>query len=338
MIALHNSSDIYFEYWSAALKKNNLSWKVVDCMSSDIIGDLANVDILLWSWHHNDPSAQLMARALIKALELKNIKVYPDFNTCWHFDDKIAQKYLLEVIRAPLIKSDVLFSKADAMSWLDQTQLPFVFKLRNGAGSDNVRLISSKASAQKMIRRMFKGKVGYLTRLTPLNEALMRFRRTKSWRNFLRIFRGLGRSVVVHPAIRRLAPQRGYFYAQEFVPGQNCDIRVIVIGNRAFGFRRMVRPGDFRASGSGEIDYRMSKIPPAAVAKSFDISRKLSTQSLAFDFLVDGEDLSIVEISYRFNVPLYYACEGYWDDSLQWYDREVDPLGFILQDLGLNVG
>ena len=106
-----------------------------------------------------------------------------------------------------------------------------------------------------------------------------------------------------------------------------------MIGNRAFGFRRMVRPGDFRASGSGEIDYRMSKIPPAAVAKSFDISRKLSTQSLAFDFLVDGEDLTIVEISYRFNVPLYYACEGYWDDSLQWYDREVDHLGLSCKTL-----
>ena len=47
--------------------------------------------------------------------------------------------------------------------------------------------------------------------------------------------------------------EREYVYFQEFLPGNNFDIRIIVIGDKAFGLKRMVRKGDFRASGSGEF-------------------------------------------------------------------------------------
>ena len=34
------------------------------------------------------------------ALEHKGIKVFPDSKTCWHFDDKVGQKYLFEELKA----------------------------------------------------------------------------------------------------------------------------------------------------------------------------------------------------------------------------------------------
>ena len=40
--------------------------------------------------------------------------------------------------------------------------------------------------------------------------------------------------------------RRGYVYFQDFIPDNQFDTRVTVIGNRAFAFIRKVRPGDFR--------------------------------------------------------------------------------------------
>ena len=50
--------------------------------------------------------------------------------------------------------------------------------------------------------------------------------------------------------------QRSYILWQEFIPDNQRDFRVTIIGRRyAFVFWRNNRPGDFRASGSGLIDY-----------------------------------------------------------------------------------
>ena len=70
--------------------------------------------------------------------------VFPNFNTAWHFDDKVGQKYLLEAIDAPLVPSYVFYSKEMALKWLEQTQFPKVFKLRGGAGSANVKLVQDE--------------------------------------------------------------------------------------------------------------------------------------------------------------------------------------------------
>ena len=47
----------------------------------------------------------------------------------------------------------------------------------------------------------------------------------------------------------------GYAYFQDFIPENQFDIRVVVIGKRSFAIKRMVRKDDFRASGSGKIKY-----------------------------------------------------------------------------------
>ena len=82
-------------------------------------------------------------------------KVFPDFNTMWHFDDKVGQKYLLEIIGAPLVPTWVFYDKHEALSWVDKTDFPKVFKLRGGAGSANVQLAHTKREAVKLIRKAF---------------------------------------------------------------------------------------------------------------------------------------------------------------------------------------
>jgi glutathione synthase/RimK-type ligase-like ATP-grasp enzyme len=81
--------------------------------------------------------------------------VFPDFRTAWHFDDKVAQKYLFEAIGAPLVPSYVFFDKQEALRWAELTTFPKVFKLRGGAGSQNVSLVKTKQECIKLIHKAF---------------------------------------------------------------------------------------------------------------------------------------------------------------------------------------
>jgi biotin carboxylase len=74
----------------------------------------------------------------------------------------VVQKYLFEVIDAPLIPSYVFYDEKEALEWAKNTEWPKVFKLTGGVGSSNVRLIKSEKEAKKVIRRSFrKGYVAF---------------------------------------------------------------------------------------------------------------------------------------------------------------------------------
>ena len=53
---------------------------------------------------------------------------------------------------------------------------------------------------------------------------------------------------------------------------------------------------------------------------NFDISNKLNSQSIALDFIWDGKNFKVVEISYCFIIGKFYDdCPGYWDNKLNWH-------------------
>lgn len=133
---------------------------------------------------------------------------------------------------------------------------------------------------------------------------------------------------------RMMGREKGYAYFQDFIPGNDFDTRVTVIGNRAFGYTRNVRPGDFRASGSGDIVYDTGRINQKCVEMAFDVTRKVGSQSMAFDFVVGAEQQPfILEVSYTYIPQLVHSCPGYWDGRLTWYEGHVWPQDAILIDL-----
>src|SRR5690606_35268628 len=107
--------------------------------------------LLLWHHHHALAKDKVFAKQLLFALEQGNMRVYPDFNTGWHFDDKVGQKYLLESVGAPLIPTEVFYSREESYKWASATTFPKVFKLRGGAGSSNVKLVRTEREARKLI-------------------------------------------------------------------------------------------------------------------------------------------------------------------------------------------
>ena len=110
--------------------------------------------------------------------------------------------------------------------------------------------------------------------------------------------------------------ERVYIYFQELLPENDYNIQVVVIGDKAFAIKRMVRKNDFRASGSGNILYEKELFDEGTIKLSFVLAEKLKTQCIAFDFVYKNKKPFITEISYGFSPEGYEPCPGYWDKEL----------------------
>lgn len=333
-IAIHQRKGSFSDRWIPYCKKNNIPYKIVNCYDSEIIAKLADCDGLMWHWSHADYRAQLFARQLIFSLEKKGIKVFPDFNTCWHFDDKVGQKYLLESIKAPLVPTHVFYNKQDAFQWIKKTTFPKVFKLRGGAGSQNVKLVKSKRTALRLVRKAFGNGLPLVDKTSGIKQRFWVLRRDKNFSAFIYLVKGFVRFIYPKEGLSLLPRQKGYVYFQDFISQNEFDDRVIVIGNKAIAIRRYNRKGDFRASGSGLIKHNPDLFSKEIIEIAFEVAELIKSQSIAFDFVYDikGKPL-IIEISYAYAQGWAYDnCPGYWDKNLKWHNDKVDPQRYMLED------
>ena len=330
-IAIHETKSFFCDRWIAYCEANNISYKIVDCYSSDVIQQLSDCDALMWHFNHKSPKASKCAKQLLFAVQASGKKVFPDFNTVWHFDDKVGQKYLLEAIGAPIAPSYVFYSKLEALTWAKQATYPKVFKLRNGAGSDNVLLVKSLKHANQFISKAFRKGFKQYNSWGNLRERYRKYRLGKT--DNLDVLKGIMRLAYTTEYSRVTAREHGYVYFQDFIPGNDHDIRVIVIGDKAFAIKRMVRKNDFRASGSGFILYGKENFNVETIRIAFEVSEKLKSQCMSFDFVHLDNNPLIVEISYGFAPGGYDSCVGYWDRNLNWYNGKFNPYGWMVEDI-----
>lgn len=327
-IAIQERKNSFSKKWIEYCIQKNIEFKLVNVYQSDIIQQLKGCTHFMWHWSHGDATAHLFARQFISSVEKIGIKVFPGINECWHFDDKIGQKYLLEAIGAPLVPSYVFYSKKDATDWVNNTSFPLVFKLRGGAGSSNVRLVSNKKEALQLIH------VGFNKGFRPLNNNI-------SFLNDLKIslfgkinpatlLKKLGSLFFLTSFEKIKGKEIGYIYFQKFIPNNKYDVRLIVIGEKAYGMQRIIRKNDFRASGSNNFNY--VSIDESTRKIAFEISKKLNFTAIAFDFIYDtnGKPL-IVEMSYGFGTKGSNNCKGYWTIDGAFHNSVIKPEEWIIE-------
>lgn len=331
-IAIHNRPSSYSDYWINYCSKNNIPYKVVNCYDSDIVEQLSDCNGLMWHWVLWDNKAIQFARQLTYSLEQAGKKVFPNSQTAWHYDDKLGQKYLFESLKINAVPTWVFYDKNSALKWIKTARFPKVHKLRGGAGSVNVRLVKTPAKAKILVHKAFgKGFKVYNT-WNQFYDRLLRFEREKSYDAFIHLLKGIVRLFVQKPEQKSRIKDKGYIYFQNFIPGNSYDIRLIVIGNRCFGIKRHCRKNDFRASGSGIVEFDPQLIDLEIVNMAFEIARKLSTQSLALDFIKENNTPVITEISYCFTREVFEMCPGYWDRDLMWHKKNVLAQRFMIED------
>lgn len=329
MIAIHHRANGFSERWISYCDEHLIPYRLVDCYRSDIIRQLDGCQGLMWHWAHHDHKAALIARQLTLALEGAGLKVFPDSASSWHYDDKLGQKYLFEAAGLPLVPTHTFLDLREALAWARSTTYPKVFKLRAGAGSANVRLVPNQSAAEKLIRRSFGRGWKPLPASYFVKERLWQIRRDRNLKSVIDLGRGLLRAIrpSMHQRVGRI--ERQYAYFQDFIPDNDHDVRVIVIGRHLLALKRMVREGDFRASGSGCFSDNPDEISAECLAIARAAARTLGTQCVALDFVFKNGRPLIVEASYAFTANAY-GKNGSWDDTLTWRPGAVRAEDLII--------
>ncbi|MCG5496048.1 ATP-grasp domain-containing protein, partial [Ectothiorhodospira variabilis] len=221
----------------------------------------------------------------------------------------------------PTPRTWIFFNRQDAVKFIEKTSFPLVLKLPKGRGSDGVVLIKDRNEANIYVETLFNGGISALWKLKG-SAMHIRYRR---WRDALAHARGEN--------IWKNC-QGGEVIFQEFLPNNQFDIRVTVIGRYATALKRWNRPGDFRASGSGLIDYGIENMDERVIELAFRTSRTLDAPFIAIDFLFSDGDPVICEINFAYRASVVRKCPGCWVvrrdnadeiNNFSWNKRPIDP-------------
>lgn len=328
IIGIHRGG-AFSERWASAVEAAGAEVRWLDLLQSKPLEQVHGCDGVMWHWAHYPHERRMAALPILRTIEdYLHIPIFPNMPTSWHYDDKIAQSYLLNALEIPCPDTWVFWKKEEALQWAKKTVYPVVAKLSGGASSQNVRLLRNPDEAVRYIRRCFSGSGIIAT--PPLAKGMKKVPSIAK-RGLKRLGASipyiLGNRFPSLPDQQYWMPQKNYALFQEFLPGNEFDTRVTVVGNRAFGYRRFNRANDFRASGSGNFDTNPAEIDRRCIQNAFDFARRLQAQSVAFDFLFRGEvrEPVVGEISYCYVDWMVESCPGHWDSKLQWHEGRMWP-------------
>jgi glutathione synthase/RimK-type ligase-like ATP-grasp enzyme len=322
----------YSDRWFELAAAEGIETRRVDLYRPDPLAQLAGCDALMWRFGYNTPERPF-AKRLVQAVEHGlGIPVFPSTRSAWHFEDKIAQHYLLDAAAIPMPRTWVFWDRSTAEAFCEAAAYPLVLKLSSGYRASNVRLLHTKEDARYWVRQLFGAGVYDLGKPVAGFAGRMWGRSRATLKTLLG--RGADRNEL----------QRGYLYLQEFLPGNEFDTRVTVIGDRAFAYRRLNRPNDFRASGSGRPVWDAADIDQQFVRLAFQVAQRLGTQSVAIDGLKRGNDHLIGEISYTYVSWMVRECPGHWrlqgapeSGRLEWVAGQMAPDDAIFQDFVADI-
>jgi glutathione synthase/RimK-type ligase-like ATP-grasp enzyme len=275
---IDQSKKDWSEKFAQALNKENIKYDFVLIDKDNWIEQVNNFDVLLWKPKFMGvESSQFFKEKVYFIQHIMKKRIFPNYETVWHFDSKIAQKYLFEYANIKSPKTCVSFDYNEARDIADQLDFPTVLKSSNGAGSTGVKLLRSKKQLYKKINFEFI-----------IKKILSNVFKTKD-------------------------DPFGYMYVQKFMENNSGDLRINIIGDKyAVGFWRANRDNDFRASGSGKVDYDR-EIPKEIIEYCAQISKSNKFDSMAYDLLFDKQgDFVIVEISYGYVDTAVYNANGYY--------------------------
>lgn len=335
-IAIHNDMNSYSKRWVAYCKEKGIDFKLVNCYDTEIINDLKGCKALFWHHNHANYKDVVFAKQLLFALEHSGLNVFPDFNSGWHFDDKLGQKYLFEANKVPHAKSFVFYDKKTALNWVEKTSFPKVFKLRGGASASNVKLVKTKKQAKELIKKSFNKGFPLFDSLGVFKDTFKLYKQKKAKLSEVKYFLKAYFKPKKYEYFL-LPRQKGYVYFQEFIPNEGFDYRIEITGKYAICMVRYARKNDFRASGGHHNKYDKELITKDVIKMAFDIYKKLNLQSCAFDIVrnKETEELLLIEISYCYGIDKDEFEHGYWDESGNWYDKKFDSRDWMI-DLIVN--
>ena len=339
LIAIEQKDTGFTRRWIRHCEQQNIRYKRVNPFSTDAIEQIRTCDALFWHVSHENYKEMLVARELIQALDSAGIPVFPSPAQIWHFDDKLAQAYFFDLHGFPAPKTRALFTLQDATNHLrnPETTYPLIGKLRRGSASSNVFMIRSVTDGERIAKKAFTS--GF-----PLYNLRNRYKDmyTKATGPAQKAFilaKWVYRIAVPPDYSRQSPPEKDYILFQDFIPNRGEDVRVVVVGDRAVALKRNVRKDDFRASGSGLLEFPNENLNKEYIRLAFQITDKLGAISMGIDFIesLDGT-IHVIEMSYGFPAENFLdGASGTWSRSLSYTEEPIRLQEWIMDLVLKNV-
>lgn len=325
---IHDNEFGFTPHWIAYCREKGITFQCFDLRSRAFWDAVKPGDIVMWHYRTSD----LDAEKILSSLEFAGVIVFPNQSTRFGFDDKLAQAFFAKVADFPYAETNFFLKETDAYAFVDKSSLPVVAKLARGAGSQNVRLLEQPHELNRWIKKAFAG--GF----SSFNAwEIFRWRISQWQRGSVRLsslVKAFVRLFIKPRYLKQLGREKEYVIFQRFIANNSFDVRIIVIGDRAFGITRQNRPNDFRASASGLIGTDPDLIDLSAVKLAFDAADRLKSDCMGFDLLKSGDGgFRIVEFCYGFMPSGYTDCQGYWDRRLRWNPCKILPYGWMVEQI-----
>lgn len=310
----------FLEVYAKVLKANSIDFKFLRYQNNSRFWDAIDRSKLFIARYRGIESDLSLMHAILPEIERRGIPTLPNFKTAYHCGDKlrIATFYESNAINHP--KTKLFWEFDELMNSIDSNSLeyPLVAKLRRGAASTNVIMVYSKKELIRLGKNLLQKGVkpgmleeaayGKLYVLYLLKKAILnpKSQNIKNLRHKLHY--------ILSRDLREM--ESSCLILQDFLSGNNGDTRITVIGDRAFGFRRYNRKGDFRASGSGLVDHDPNGIDIEMIKMAFDISKRFNFQTMAYDFVYDkNRKPSILENNFTYVDSAVAKCPVYWNSK-----------------------
>ncbi|MGV8092861.1 MAG: RimK family alpha-L-glutamate ligase [Mangrovibacterium sp.] len=262
-------------------KNNKIPYGFYDITKSSWIKEAKKYDIIICHTEAT-PSYQNMIESKIYILEkILGKYCFPSFHEVWQYEDKNRSNYLYQCYDLPIIPTYVTNNLSEAYDIINKIEYPFITKTTIGAGSTGIKMIASKRQAIQRIKKIFNN--GLKTQYS-------------------------------------YQKQKDYIFIQKFIDDATFDLRIMLVGNKAFGYYRYPNKDDFRASGAGNTEKKA--IPLDALLLAINIRNKLNSRQMGVDLLFSEKynQYFIIETSLfnQIDTPVQLAIEGvagYYDIS-----------------------
>ena len=329
-----NHTSAWGQVWINYCKEQNIKFDLIDWRSLGAFEELASHDIVMWHYSHYSSDEMLFAPNILSALKARGCRVFPDLSDSLHFDDKVAQAYLLQALGLDAPVNYPLHSLDSVDEWIDKVgNFPIVAKLRTGSGSNNVSLIKNKYALKKYAIKMFNS--GIDSRPSTVFKLKSNRKSTKSLKEFFKRLKRVPEFLFSRKSAKNLPKERGYVYLQEFIDNVNYDLKIAIVGDRLSFVARGTRPGEFRASGGGNLFYDKSLMDTDMIRSAFLAYDTLKSDCTGLDMIKDPRTNKpiILEVSYGFSHEAQLGANGYFDRNAVWHDQPFNPPEALLQKI-----
>ncbi|MEY8861417.1 RimK family alpha-L-glutamate ligase [Tenacibaculum singaporense] len=321
--------------WEEYCKKNNIAYQIVNPYKIEVVKTLLKFDIILWHYSNYSFKDMLMAKNVLNTLEDRGKKVFPSFKDAWHFDDKLAETYLLESVEAPMPKSFYYYSLTELDKAINDKKMsfPIIAKLRGGSGSHNVKKIDSVEELRKYGKQMFTS--GLSSAPSLMYKASSNIKSSKNLKIFIKRAKRIPEFLRSLSNAKKFNIERGYVYLQEFIPNDGYDLKVVVVGDKLSFIGRNIREGEYRASGGGSLFYEREKVTKEVIDSAFKTSDELGFKCMGYDYVVNSKTGKgiIIEISYGFSHQALLDANGYFDRNGKWHEEPLNVPYEIIENL-----